>query len=71
MIALLRDPVDRAYSHYHHELHNGTEPLSFEEAIEREAERLSGEWEKIGLAPTTVLATGGTLTSHGASTWTS
>jgi hypothetical protein len=48
LVALLRDPVDRAYSHYHHELRNGTEVLSFEEAIGREAERLSGEWEKIG-----------------------
>lgn len=48
LIALFRDPVDRAYSHYHHEVRNGTETLSFEEAIEREAERLSGEWEKIG-----------------------
>lgn len=48
LIALLRDPVDRAYSHYHHEVRNGTETLSFSEAIEREAERLGGEWEKIG-----------------------
>lgn len=47
LIALLRNPVDRAYSHYHHEVRNGTETLSFEEAIEREAERLSGEWERI------------------------
>jgi len=48
LIALLRDPVDRAYSHYHHEVRNGTETLPFEEAIQREAERLGGEWEKIG-----------------------
>jgi len=40
LIALLRNPVDRAYSHYHHEVRKGTEKLSFEEAIEREAERL-------------------------------
>src|SRR5215216_7751234 len=34
LIALLRDPVDRALSHYHHELALGRESLSFEEAIE-------------------------------------
>ncbi len=47
LIALLRDPVDRAYSHYHHEFRRGTEKLSFEEAIEREAERLGGERERM------------------------
>lgn len=47
LIALLRNPVDRAYSHYHHEVRNGTEGLSFEEAIEREAERLGGEQERM------------------------
>jgi len=47
LIALLRDPVDRACSHYFHELKNGTEPLSFEEALAAEEERLRGEEEKI------------------------
>lgn len=47
LVALLRDPVDRAYSHYHHESRNGTEELSFEEAVERETERLGGEREGI------------------------
>lgn len=47
LIAVLRNPVDRAYSHYHHEVRNGTEKLSFEEAIERETERLSGEQERM------------------------
>jgi hypothetical protein len=47
LIALLRNPVDRAYSHYHHEVRYGREPLSFEEAIEKESERLNGEKEKM------------------------
>ncbi len=47
LIALLRNPVDRAYSHYHHEVRRGAEKLSFEEAIEREAERLGGERERM------------------------
>jgi Sulfotransferase domain len=47
LIALLRNPVDRAYSHYNHMVRVGREPLPFEEAIEHEAERLVGEEEKI------------------------
>jgi hypothetical protein len=47
LIALLRDPVDRAYSHYHYELALGREPLSFEEALEREHERTRGEEERL------------------------
>lgn len=38
-LLLLRDPVDRAYSHYLHKVSQGTEPLSFEEALEAERER--------------------------------
>lgn len=46
LIALLRDPVDRAYSHYHHEVRRYREPLAtFEEGIEAEEGRLSGEME--------------------------
>jgi hypothetical protein len=47
LIALLRNPVDRAYSHYNHMVRVGREPLSFDKAIEKEAERLNGEEEKI------------------------
>lgn len=47
LIALLRNPVDRAYSQYHHEVRRGAETLSFEEAVEAEAQRLAGEREKI------------------------
>jgi Sulfotransferase domain len=47
LIVLLRDPVERAYSQYQHELARGFETLSFEEAIDREPERLAGEVEKM------------------------
>ena len=47
LIVLLRNPVDRAYSFYHHNLRRGLESLSFEEAIESEVKRLRGELEKM------------------------
>jgi hypothetical protein len=47
LIALLRNPVDRAYSHYHLQVCHGREPLSFEDAILREQERLKGEQNRI------------------------
>lgn len=42
LIALLRNPVDRAYSHYQHTSRRGIESLSFEDAIAREEERVGG-----------------------------
>ena len=42
LIAIVRDPIDRALSHYHHERRRGIETLSFEDAIALEPERLSG-----------------------------
>lgn len=48
LIMLLRDPVSRAYSHYQHNREvPEREPLSFEEAIRCEEERLAGELEHI------------------------
>jgi hypothetical protein len=47
LIALLRNPIDRAESHYHHEVRRGRERLSFEEALDREPERLDGELERM------------------------
>jgi hypothetical protein len=47
LIVLLRDPVARALSHYHHEVALGMEPLSFEEALDAEPERLDGEERRI------------------------
>jgi Sulfotransferase domain len=47
LIALLRNPVDRAYSAYKHRVLTGRESLSFEEALDAEEERTSGELEKM------------------------
>jgi hypothetical protein len=47
LIALLRNPVDRAYAQYHQKIRKGHETLSFEEAIKAEPERLRGEREKM------------------------
>jgi len=47
LIALLRNPVSRAYSQYHHAIELGFETLSFEEAIRDEEERTAKEQEKI------------------------
>jgi hypothetical protein len=41
LIFMLRDPIERAYSHYWHTLTRGYENLSFEEAIEIEEKRIS------------------------------
>jgi hypothetical protein len=51
IIALLRDPVRRAYSHYLDELAYETEHGTFEEALEREQERLEGEVERMVADP--------------------
>jgi hypothetical protein len=47
LIAILRDPVERAYSHYQLAVRNGREPLSFEQALEAEDERLAGEEQRL------------------------
>lgn len=47
LIVILRNPIERAYSHYWHEVRAGNEWLSFEDAIEREGSRLQGERHKI------------------------
>jgi hypothetical protein len=47
IVIMLRDPVDRAYSHYHHERRHRWESLSFEQALAAEASRLQGEAHRI------------------------
>jgi len=51
LVALLRDPVDRAYSQYQHEVALGREPLSFEDALAAEDDRLRGEVERLVADP--------------------
>jgi hypothetical protein len=40
LIVLLRNPVDRAFSHYNHSVRLGFESLSFEDALDAEPARL-------------------------------
>lgn len=47
LIVLLRDPVQRAYGHYQERVKQGVEALSFEDALDAEAPRLSGEWQRM------------------------
>jgi hypothetical protein len=47
LVALVRNPADRAFSHYQHEVALGREDLSFEQALEAEDERLRGEEERL------------------------
>ena len=46
-IVLLRNPIDRAYSHHNHERASGYEDLPFEQAVAAEGERLAGEEERL------------------------
>jgi hypothetical protein len=52
LIVMLRNPVERAYSHYRHMVRKKVESLSFEEAIAKEKERLDGEVERMLADPT-------------------
>jgi len=54
IIIMLRDPVDRAYSHYNHIVRLGYERLTFEEAIDAEGVRLAGELERLQAEPSYV-----------------
>jgi hypothetical protein len=47
LIVLLRNPIDRAYSHYHHAVRHGFESLDFEQAIASETDRLAPEIERL------------------------
>ena len=51
LIALLRDPVERAYSHYRHAVRHGFETLSFEDALAAEEQRAAGDAERMARAP--------------------
>jgi hypothetical protein len=53
IVALLRDPVERAFSHYK-ERRNHTEPLTFAEALAAEEERTAGEEARMLADPTVI-----------------
>ena len=52
IVAILRNPVDRALSHFHHSVSRGWETLSFEEALEAEPARLADHAERLATDPT-------------------
>ena len=41
LVIMLRDPVERAFSHYHHNIRLGLEDLSFRDALAAEDERIA------------------------------
>jgi len=47
VIALLRDPVSRAFSQWQHNASRGLEHLGFEAALDAEQERLAGECDRL------------------------
>ena len=51
LIAVLRDPAARAWSHYQYEVSRGMEDLPFEAALAQEPERLAGEEERMRMDP--------------------
>jgi hypothetical protein len=51
LVAMLRDPVERAHSAHRHELDRGFEHLGFEEALELEPSRLAGEIDRMIVDP--------------------
>jgi hypothetical protein len=51
IVILLRDPVERAYSHYKERVRAGVEFLSWEEALTAEPYRLAGELDRMSADP--------------------
>jgi len=51
LIVLLRDPVERAYSHWKERTTEGKETLGFAEALDAEHDRTAGEREKLVADP--------------------
>jgi len=51
LLALVRDPVERAYSAHAHEIARGFETEPFERALELEPQRLAGEVERMRADP--------------------
>lgn len=47
IIAMLRNPVDRALSHYQHSVAHGLERLSFVDALDHESDRLENEEQRM------------------------
>ena len=46
-IVVVRNPVDRAFSHYYHERHKGKEDLPFEQALQNRESRIKQEAQRM------------------------
>ena len=51
LVVLLRDPTERAWSHYQHQRRLRQEDLGFAAALDQEEERLAGEEERLAAEP--------------------
>jgi hypothetical protein len=51
LVIIVRDPVERAFSHYRHSRRTGAEHLAFDQALAAEPERLQGEKERLDENP--------------------
>lgn len=51
LVFLLRDPVERAFSHYHNNRRLGREPLDFEAALDAEDDRTLAEEDRLHADP--------------------
>lgn len=51
LIVMVRDPVERAFSHWQHMVRHGLEDLSFEDAVAAEEERLTPELTRMADDP--------------------
>jgi len=51
LIVLLRNPIERAFSHYRHMVRLGYENLTFDDAIAAEAERIGQDLERLNRDP--------------------
>jgi len=47
ILVLLRNPIDRTFSHYNHQVRMGRENLSFKEAIKQEERRINKGYKKM------------------------
>ena len=56
VLAVLRDPVERTWSHWREQTRNGVETLSFRDAVEAEEDRTRGEEERLAADPGAVSA---------------